>query len=155
MAKNKDKILFVCQNCGHESYRWIGKCPSCQAWNSFVEERISTTAKLDQRAGLREIIDPVALDNIKADEMPRITTRSAEFKRVLGGGLVPGSVVLVGGSPGIGKSTLLLQEAANLSSPEFRILYVTGEESVRQTKMRADRLKLSSQHLYILPETDR
>jgi len=154
MAKNKDKILFVCQNCGHESYRWIGKCPSCQAWNSFVEERISTTAKLDQRAGLREVIDPVALDNIKADEMPRITTRSAEFNRVLGGGLVPGSVVLVGGSPGIGKSTLLLQEAANLSSPEFRILYVTGEESVRQTKMRADRLKLSSQHLYILPETD-
>jgi len=154
MAKSKDKTHFVCQECGAASAKWQGKCTSCGSWNSLVEERIVATqarhAVMTPKSGG---IEPKVLDAIDAENMPRVQPKSQEFSRVLGGGIVPGSIVLVGGDPGIGKSTLLLQEAAAMSSEEKKVLYVTGEESMEQIKMRADRLGVTSQHLYIFAET--
>jgi len=154
VGKNKVKTQFVCQNCGASSPRWLGKCPSCDAWNSFVEER--QTAETKPR-GANVLSGPGAaliLDKINTDQMPRVETISPEFNRVLGGGIVHGSVVLIGGDPGIGKSTLLLQEAVGLAREEFPVLYITGEESAQQTKMRAQRLGVNSEHLYVLAETE-
>ena len=155
MSKSKkDNSRFVCQSCGHESYRWLGKCPSCAAWNSFVEEKAPAQSTKYASSNSDKKSMPVALNSLSVDENPRSATISQEFNRVLGGGIVPGSVVLVGGDPGIGKSTLLLQEAAGLSHAKSKVLYVTGEESARQIKMRAERLHLNSEFLYILPETE-
>lgn len=155
MAKSKDKTHFVCQECGAAAAKWQGKCSSCGAWNSLVEERIVATqarnAVMTPKSGG---IEPKILDSIDAENLPRILPKSPEFSRVLGGGIVPGSIVLVGGDPGIGKSTLLLQEAAAMSSDENKVLYVTGEESMEQIKMRADRLGVASQNLYIFAETE-
>ncbi len=153
MSKDKIRTHYVCQNCGSTSPRWQGRCPACEAWNTFVEEiKVTTTDKRSQQKGPPSTAIP--LDQIRTDDMPRLQTISPEFNRVLGGGVVHGSVVLIGGDPGIGKSTLLLQEATGLSRADFPVLYVTGEESAQQTKMRAQRLGLSSSHLFVLAETE-
>ncbi|MBN2356787.1 DNA repair protein RadA [candidate division KSB1 bacterium] len=153
MAKDRVKTQFVCQNCGNVSPRWQGKCPACEAWNTYVEELQPRSRA--QASSLKNVPSTaIALDAVSTDMMPRLETISPEFNRVLGGGIVLGSVVLIGGDPGIGKSTLLLQEAAGLSRADFPVLYVTGEESAQQTKMRAQRLGLTSEHLFILAETE-
>ncbi len=148
----REKTVFICQSCGAESLRWAGRCPGCDAWNSLVEEKAPVASA--KRVRSSSASEAVALSRIQTDQALRIETVSPEFNRVLGGGIAAGSVVLVAGDPGIGKSTLLLQEAAGLSRESFRVLYVTGEESAQQTKMRAERLGLISDHLYILPETE-
>ena len=150
----KEKVHFVCQTCGNTSMRWLGKCPACDAWNSLVEERAPAGDSRSTHHSLNARSQALPLDQISTDQMPRLQTVSPEFNRVLGGGIVLGSVVLIGGDPGIGKSTLLLQEAAGLARGEFRVLYVTGEESAQQTKMRAERLGLVSDALYVLAETE-
>ncbi len=153
MNKTKrDKTVFICQNCGTESLRWSGKCAACDAWNSLVEEKVSVVPVKSTLHGSHS--EPIPLNHIDVDQAPRIETISPEFNRVLGGGIAAGSVVLVAGDPGIGKSTILLQEAVGLSRDSFRVLYVTGEESAQQTKMRAHRLGLLSDHLFVLPETE-
>ncbi len=154
MAKNQHKTHFVCQECGASTPKWQGKCPACDSWNSLVEERIVATSSRNAVMTPTLSAQVQALSQISAEKVPRKKTDSPEFNRVLGGGLVPGSVVLVGGDPGIGKSTLLLQEAARLSSEAYKILYITGEESSEQIKMRADRLGVNSNFLFILPETE-
>ncbi|MDQ7064980.1 MAG: DNA repair protein RadA [candidate division KSB1 bacterium] len=153
--KKKDTVQFVCQSCGYVSIRWLGRCSECGTWNSFVEERVAPEPK-GKRAHTQVASGskPVPLNDITAQDDARIRFRSEELNRVLGGGLVPGSVVLVGGDPGIGKSTLLLQESSFLAGPKFPVLYVSGEESQRQTKIRAQRLGLRSDHLYLLAETN-
>ncbi len=150
----KESRQYVCQNCGHKSLRWLGRCPECEQWNTLVEERVAAPAKRGVRAAPAVRNQPLPLREISQDDLARILCSSNELNRVLGGGLVPGSLVLFGGDPGIGKSTLLLQEAAALAREDFRVLYITGEESARQTKMRAQRLAVDSAHLYILAETN-
>ena len=145
----KDKIMYVCDNCGQESAKWIGKCPSCGQWNTFKEIKvadtkkqvIATTAAATAGHQLRQN-KVLRLKDISAQDDPRIDMHDAELNRVLGGGLVPGSIVLLGGEPGIGKSTLSLQTMLNM--PEKRILYVSGEESAHQLKMRAERITAAS-----------
>jgi len=149
----KGAVEFVCQACGHKSLRWQGKCPECGGWNTFVEEKAATVPKRLSGVTL-ERSTPMPLAAIGDDDDHRIICRSGEFNRVLGGGLVRGSLVLIGGDPGIGKSTLMLQEGAALARPDLPVLYVTGEESARQTKMRARRLGIDSPHLYVLAETN-
>ena len=148
----KAKTVYYCSNCGNQSSKWLGKCPVCGEWNTFVEEVI---VKKDVRkagiAGKVTKAKATPVHKIETEEENRIDTKNSELNRVLGGGLVPGSIVLVGGEPGIGKSTLLLQVTMNLKG--WRTLYVSGEESYRQIKMRADRLKLENPEVYILNET--
>lgn len=150
----KTKSVYVCQNCGADSPKWIGKCPSCGEWNSYVEEIISkeTSASRVNLGGL-EITKqkPVLLSQVETTEESRYDTSSFELNRVLGGGLVPGSLVLIGGEPGIGKSTLVLQVVLNLKGK--RTLYVSGEESVKQLKLRAERLNAGNPECYIVSET--
>ncbi len=146
---SKTKIKYVCSNCGYESLRWIGKCPECESWNSFVEEIIETSKK--QTAAYSGNVSLHKINEINAVEGDRIKTGINEFDRVLGGGLMPGSVILLGGDPGIGKSTLAMQAAANIKE---KVLYITGEESERQIKIRASRLKIHSDEFYVLSETD-
>lgn len=153
IVRNKEKTHFICQNCGNVSPRWLGKCSACEAWNSFVEE-LQPRSQTRTKGYSTDKSRAIALDHINTDQMPRVQTISPEFNRVLGGGVVHGSVVLIGGDPGIGKSTLLLQEAVGLSRADFSVLYVTGEESVQQTKMRAQRLGITSEHLFVLAETE-
>ena len=137
----KEKTVYVCSNCGQESPKWQGKCPACGQWNTFVEEVVRAAPVSARRvaAGVERVkARPVTIGEIQADEEPRIDLRDQELNRVLGGGLVRGSLVLIGGEPGIGKSTLVLQTVLRLSG--HRVLYVSGEESARQLKLRADRL---------------
>ncbi len=151
--KTKIKILFVCQNCGAQSHRWLGRCPSCEGWNTFVEENVTPVRKRGEGVVLGD--GPVLLDEILTDEEKRWTTGIAEFDRVLGGGIVRGSVILIGGDPGIGKSTLSLQVSSSLSRKGYKILYVSGEESVKQTRLRAQRLGVSQNNLlYIVNQID-
>ena len=147
----KAKTLYFCNNCGHQSGKWIGKCPSCGEWNTFHEEVISKPTKKD--AGNIDLIKsiPTAVQDITSGSEKRINTKSIELNRVLGGGLVLGSVVLIGGEPGIGKSTLLLQVALNMEGK--KILYISGEESQQQIKMRADRIGIQNTECYLLNET--
>ena len=157
MAKAPTTV-YVCQNCGNQSRKWLGKCPDCGAWNSFVEERARVAAKKEGAASrggfhLREV-KPVAYREIESQTDARVSSGIAEFDRVLGGGVVPGSLVLIGGDPGIGKSTLLAQAADKLSGQGMIVLYVSGEESERQIKMRGERLGLEAEHLFLLPETN-
>ncbi len=150
--KSKTKTVYVCSSCGYDSPKWMGKCPSCGEWNTFVEEKISTGSKGNTtRGGLVARRKPVKLSEIKPLEEPRVHMPSEELNRVLGGGLVAGSLTLIGGEPGIGKSTLLLQNI--LSIRNKKILYVSGEESETQLKLRADRLGKVSDNTYILTET--
>lgn len=146
----KDKTAFVCNSCGYDSPKWIGRCPSCGEWNTFVEVRLGKGGDTKSQA-FGKITDrnngngPILINNIKSEEEPRINLYDNELNRVLGGGLVTGSLTLLGGEPGIGKSTLILQTVLNL--PNKKVLYVSGEESARQLKLRADRIKTgSTQH---------
>lgn len=150
MKKSKSQIQFVCQSCGNSSPRWLGKCPACGEWNSYVEEKVER-----QKANLpreRRNSVPVAVTKIESEKDERIPTGNAELDRVLGGGFVPGSVVLVGGDPGIGKSTLALQMLNNVGLLNFNVLYVTGEESPNQVKMRAERLGAACDMLFVFSE---
>jgi DNA repair protein RadA/Sms len=159
----KSKIAYFCQSCGFESPKWLGKCPSCQQWNTFVEEVIekgnaSVPAWKPASTSQQRANKPVAVTEITYTEEHRVPTPDKEFNRVLGGGIVPGSLVLIGGEPGIGKSTLMLQLALNM--PNQKVLYVSGEESERQIKMRAERLVslppeggLIGHGCYVLTET--
>lgn len=146
---SKTKLKYICTTCGYESLRWIGKCPECDSWNSFVEELVETGKKKQSSAKSKYTVNKIT--EITAAEEERIKTNISEFDRVLGGGLMPGSVVLLGGDPGIGKSTLAMQACANLKAPA---LYVSGEESSKQIKLRAERLKITSEDFYVMPETD-
>lgn len=151
----KVKTSFFCKNCGHESAKWIGKCPSCEQWNTFIEEIIQkeTGIKNDWKdfSENKGINKSVVLNEITSSEEKRILTTDPELNRVLGGGIVPGSLVLIAGEPGIGKSTLFLQIALQLQ--DVLTLYISGEESAQQIKMRADRLNLQNSNLYLLTET--
>jgi DNA repair protein RadA/Sms len=146
---SKSKLKYICSNCGYESLRWIGKCPECESWNSFVEELVESGKK--KHTTSKSVVAISRINEIVATEEDRIKTNIEEFDRVLGGGLMPGSVVLLGGDPGIGKSTLAMQACANLKAP---VLYVSGEESSKQIKLRAERLKITSNDFYVMPETD-
>ncbi|MGX0038430.1 DNA repair protein RadA/Sms [Staphylococcus warneri] len=149
----KKKIIFECMACGYQSPKWMGKCPNCGAWNQ-MEEIVEKAANPKHGVKSKEAAGKVqTLDSIKNESTPRILTESKEFNRVLGGGIVNGSLVLIGGDPGIGKSTLLLQICASLSQSK-NVLYITGEESINQTKLRADRLEEDSSQLQVLAETD-
>jgi len=151
----KAKTVFICQECGHESPRWQGKCPGCNNWNTMVEEVQAPSAqKPGISPGLSSGDRPVAISCVETEDSPRFATGSGELDRVLGGGIVPGSFVLVGGDPGIGKSTILLQLAARVAEGQGLVLYVSGEESARQVRMRADRLTTLSDRLYVVSETN-
>lgn len=144
---------YVCQACAYESARWVGKCPNCGEWNTFIEEVAAGTSRSKRGRQTNSGAGPVSIDDVAAAAQPRILTRIPELDRVLGGGVVPGSVVLVGGDPGIGKSTLMMQMAAALG--RHLILYITGEESVQQIRLRAERLETKPSHkLLLLAETD-
>jgi DNA repair protein radA len=147
----KTKTVYFCQSCGYEAPKWLGKCPACGEWNTFAEEKITVSKKSDQRSSKTKSQTPVKLSEIKPLDEPRIHMPSEELNRVLGGGLVAGSLTLIGGEPGIGKSTLLLQNI--LSIRNKKILYVSGEESASQLKLRADRLGKVSDNTLILCET--
>lgn len=152
MATAKTKSVYFCSNCGYESPKWLGKCPGCGEWNSFAEEKISSKSRRGTGNGLVKSSRPQKLSKIEVKEEMRIRMPSSELNRVLGGGLVAGSLTLIGGEPGIGKSTLLLQNI--LSIRNRRILYISGEESASQLKLRADRLGKVSEDTYILCETN-
>lgn len=151
MAKNK--TIFMCQECGYEAPKWFGKCPGCSAWNSMVEETKETQI-LTRSTGLSSNNKPESILNIKSGEFERYDTGITELNRVLGGGIVQGSLTLISGEPGIGKSTLLLQTANNIALKVGKVLYVSGEESGEQIKMRGDRIGNISSELYILSETN-
>lgn len=153
----KTKTHYVCQNCGYTSPRYLGRCPNCGQWNTLVEEVDQSTVKkpATTTTTLTGIVaKPQRLNEIDTHEMPRVKTNLKEFNRVLGGGIVPGSLVLIGGDPGIGKSTLLLQVSGQLSTAGHSVLYVSGEESATQINMRAERLGVASDNFYIYPETN-
>lgn len=153
MAKVRTK--FCCTECGYESPKWLGKCPGCQEWNSLVEEVDSGSLKSAHHLPIFHTQEKASsIIDIESSQEERINTNNEELNRVLGGGLVPGSLILVGGDPGIGKSTLLLQLSYQLTKQTLKVLYVSGEESTRQTKMRAERLGALSETLYVLCETN-
>lgn len=149
----KAKTIFFCQNCGAQSLRWIGNCPSCNEWNTYAEEVIRKESTKNQSpvSIKSETSKPKLIKDIIVNSENRIDTKSTELNRVLGGGMVPGSLILIGGEPGIGKSTLMLQVALRMSN--LKVLYISGEESGQQLKMRSERIKLSSDHCFILTET--
>ena len=153
---SKVKTAFFCSNCGYESAKWVGKCPSCESWNTFVEEVIHKNLPQknngwnDYKEEKRNV-KTIPLHEIKTSEQQRIITADAELNRVLGGGIVPGSIVLIAGEPGIGKSTLFLQNGLQLKNNT--VLYISGEESEQQIKMRADRLQIQNENFYLLTET--
>ena len=153
---SKVKSAYFCQNCGYETVKWLGQCPSCNQWNTFVEELIQKETK-DKNNGWKDYNDTkrtnktITLVDIKSSEEKRLITKDPELNRVLGGGIVPGSIILIAGEPGIGKSTLFLQIGLRLT--KNTILYISGEESEQQIKMRAERLNLSNENFYLLTET--
>lgn len=151
MAKAK-KSVFFCQNCGHEESKWLGQCPMCKEWNTFVEEKVRTVGTAAGK-GRREA-QVVSLTSVSTREDERISTNIKELDRVLGGGIVPGSLILVGGDPGIGKSTLLLQVCQSLARMDKKILYISGEESLKQIRLRANRMGEFRDTLYLLCETN-
>lgn len=155
MAKGKNVTVYFCQSCGYESSKWMGQCPGCKEWNTFVEETVEkkTAGKLKSVAGGNQDLKSYKLSEIDMQEKERMKTRFPELDRVLGGGIVPGSMILVGGDPGIGKSTLLLQVCRNLADT-MSVLYVSGEESLQQIKMRAERIGTFSDSLQLLCETN-
>lgn len=150
----KTKSAYFCQSCGFESVKWLGKCPSCNAWNSFVEEVIQKDDKSGyvSSLGSKRVAKPTLITEIATQEENRILLSDRELNRVLGGGLVPGSLVLIGGEPGIGKSTLMLQIA--VQQKDLKVLYVSGEESEKQIRMRGERIGFENPHCFILTETN-
>ena len=156
MAKGKNSTGFFCQSCGYESTKWMGQCPGCREWNTFVEEPISTASqkKNGNRSGSAVRSTPAVLSEIEMKEDDRVLTGIKELDRVLGGGVVAGSLTLVGGDPGIGKSTLLLQVCLSLSLKDHKVLYISGEESLKQIKMRAGRIGKFNDNLLLLCETN-
>lgn len=155
MAKTKKSTVFFCQSCGYESPKWMGQCPGCREWNTFVEEQISTAA-LKKNGGLDSTVgrQPTVLSQIIMKDDDRLSTGIGELDRVLGGGIVAGSLTLVGGDPGIGKSTLLLQMCRLLAADGKKVLYISGEESLKQIKMRASRIGQFNDNLLLLCETN-
>lgn len=152
MNKGRKERKFVCQQCGRESIKWLGRCPDCEGWNTFVETmRAPTSHPSHSRLPLST---PQELSRVSGEETPRLSLSLEEFNRVLGGGIVPGSLVLIGGDPGIGKSTLLLQVSAVVAQDGGTVLYITGEESLGQIRLRAKRLGLGGERLFILVETN-
>jgi len=158
MAKGKASSVFYCQSCGYESSKWMGQCPGCREWNTFVEETVTKTSRAGtgtvSAARRPDRTAPSVLSDIVIRKEDRITTGMKELDRVLGGGIVQGSMTLVGGDPGIGKSTLLLQVCRNLSGQGHKVLYISGEESLSQIKMRADRIGQFSRDMLLLCETN-
>ncbi len=158
MAKEKNVTVYFCQSCGHESSKWMGQCPACKEWNSFVEEQVIKKTKgiatSSQTRAKGDRIEPVALSAISMRHDEKVETQIEEFDRVLGGGIVPGSLTLVGGDPGIGKSTLLLQVCRLLAQKDRKVMYVSGEESLKQIKIRAQRLGDFTDSLLLLCETN-
>lgn len=152
---SKNKTIHVCQNCGAQSPKWVGRCTECGAWNSYVEEYVRTESpKTTAQGRISDSAKPVRLIDVSVDREDRYTTGILELDNVLGGGVVRGSLVLVGGDPGIGKSTMLIQMADKIAFTKKKVLYVSGEESVKQTKLRADRTGVASDSLYIISEND-
>ena len=151
MAKGK-KSIFFCQNCGHEENKWLGQCPMCKQWNTFVEEAVTVTKSSTVKQAKEAEVVP--LKNVVTDNEDRISTTIEELDRVLGGGIVPGSLILVGGDPGIGKSTLLLQVCQKLCEQKKQVLYISGEESLKQIKLRANRMGEFTEELLLLCETN-
>ena len=156
MAKAKITTVFYCQNCGYESSKWMGQCPGCKEWNTFVEEKINTKTVVSSSVSKvgRETTKPLKLSEIALNDEERMSTHMKELNRVLGGGIVPGSLILVGGDPGIGKSTILLQVCRNMAQDNRKVLYISGEESLRQIKLRANRIGEFGENLFLLCETD-
>ncbi len=151
MSRPRYKTVFVCQQCGKESPKWLGRCPNCQEWNSFIETEVVATGSISPvKFGDST---PQAISSLTTEGVPRLQLPTAELNRVLGDGLVPGSLVLIGGDPGIGKSTLLLQVCSGMASCGKKVLYVSGEESVQQIKLRAERLGVEGEGLFVLCET--
>lgn len=148
--KKPTKFVFICQSCGYQTPKWMGRCPDCGQWNSFVEEMSGSRSRAGKPSAVTQ---PQTIDSISLDAHLRFKTGISEFDRTLGGGLVPGSMVLIGGDPGIGKSTLILQVVERLSREGLKTLYLSGEESPQQIKLRADRLSVHSENLYVLTET--
>jgi DNA repair protein RadA/Sms len=151
-GKSKFKNVFICQQCGKESLKWLGRCPDCQAWNSFVETRVTLSRAPSQLSS--SVNRPQELSQVEKGDFPRFHLGFAEVNRVLGGGLVPGSLVLVGGEPGIGKSTLLLQISAMMAEKNKVVAYISGEESINQVKLRSERLGIGGKGIYFLSEPD-
>ena len=151
----KRKTVYICQECGYQSPKWMGKCTSCNNWNTFVEEMKQPAKSRGIGAAISSTTSkPTKINQIESKKEKRILTKSRELNRVLGGGIVPGSLVLIGGDPGIGKSTLLLQTSAEIAQSNLTVLYISGEESVQQTKLRADRLHIKEDRLYVMAETN-
>lgn len=152
MAKIKTK--YVCQQCGYETARYMGKCPECGNWETFVEEKVIPEQTSKNNRVVLDTMPPTPIKEIKVGSEIRVSTNISEFDRVLGGGLVQGSLVLIAGDPGIGKSTILLQSSGELCKQNKKVLYVSAEESASQIKLRADRLNISHDNLYIYPQTN-
>ncbi len=150
-GRSNARTVFICQQCGRESLKWLGRCPDCQQWNCFVETAVSQVASSQPPAPMNP---PQELSRVTIEAADRFPLPLAEFNRVLGGGLVSGSLVLIGGDPGIGKSTLLLQASASMAQTKGTVVYISGEETQHQIKLRADRLGISGERLYLLAETD-
>ncbi len=156
MAKSKNTVFF-CQECGYESAKWMGQCPACKEWNTFAEEpAVPKSASAGQTGGKTSgrILKPVTLSKVEMAGRQRFSSGIGELDRVLGGGMIPGSLVLVGGDPGIGKSTLLLQVCRNVAADGKKVLYISGEESLQQIKIRAQRIGDFSESLLLLCETN-
>lgn len=158
MAKMKNTTVFFCQECGYESSKWLGQCPGCKKWNTFVEEKVTASSSGIGRSTktntIRDIPRPVEISSISMKEEEKISTGMKELDRVLGGGIMHGSLTLVGGDPGIGKSTLLLQVCQNLSNTGHKVLYISGEESLKQIKLRANRIGEFKDNMLLLCETN-
>ncbi len=162
MAK-QPATIYVCSNCGGQQRKWNGRCPDCGEFNTFTEEKFRPTPQMTGKAVTSNtrigadsfrVVKPISYGDIESQDDARNSSGIEEFDRVLGGGIVAGSLVLIGGSPGIGKSTLILEVADNLSQKDAKVLYVSGEESERQIKMRGERLGVNAENLYLLPETN-
>ena len=152
MSKSSNKTIFVCNECGYESIKWMGKCPACNSWNTFFEQKVETVTENGVKK-IKEKNEAKALNSYKGQDIARISTGFNELDRVLGGGIVNGSLILLGGEPGIGKSTLILQLCDKIQG-EGKVLYVSGEESAEQIKLRADRLGIKNEDILFLGETD-
>lgn len=150
----KRKTVYMCQECGYNAAKWMGRCPGCGQWNTMVEETVVPERKAGLSLGLSTSSKPEAISEVTVEDLPRFCTGSGELDRVLGGGIIPGSMVLIVGDPGVGKSSLTLKVCADVAKSEGKVLYVTGEESTRQVRMRADRLDAIEANLYVLSETN-